>query len=109
MQRQVALLAIRDELRERGARVDQTVVADTALLASAAGSKANVPTMGGLLICAAIVGATALLADVSNAYLVAGLLVLTFLAGLGSVDDWLKLTAASRPGGSRQGLHSWSG
>ncbi|HMN42067.1 MAG TPA: phospho-N-acetylmuramoyl-pentapeptide-transferase [Phycisphaerales bacterium] len=91
----------------RRKKIGDAGLADTALLASAAQSKANVPTMGGLLICAAIVGATGLLGDVSNAYLVAGLLVLTFLAGLGSVDDWLKLTAASRPGGSRQGLHSW--
>jgi phospho-N-acetylmuramoyl-pentapeptide-transferase len=91
----------------RRKKIGDAGLADTALLANAAGSKANVPTMGGLLICAAILGATTLLGDVSNAYLVAGLLVLTFLAGLGSVDDWLKLTAASRPGGSRQGLHSW--
>jgi phospho-N-acetylmuramoyl-pentapeptide-transferase len=91
----------------RRKKIGDTGLADTALLASAAQSKANVPTMGGLLICGAIIGATGLLGDVSNTYLVAGLLVLAFLCGLGSVDDWLKLTAASRPGGSRQGLHSW--
>jgi phospho-N-acetylmuramoyl-pentapeptide-transferase len=63
--------------------------------------------MGGLLICGAIFGATFLLADIREFYVILGLIVLLWLAALGSIDDWLKLTAASRPGGSRQGLHGW--
>ena len=91
----------------RRKKIGDTGLAATALLQSSAQSKQNVPTMGGLLICAAIFGATVLLADVRNFYVMTGLVVLVFLSALGSVDDWLKLTAASRPGGSRQGLHGW--
>ncbi len=104
----VVVLAGRPVIRWlRRKKIGDAGLADSALLAASASSKANVPTMGGLLICAAIFGATALLADVRNFYVTTGLVVLVFLAALGSVDDWLKLTAASRPGGSRQGLHGW--
>ena len=91
----------------RRKKIGDTGLADTELLASAARSKVNVPTMGGLLICGSILGATALLADVREFYVIMGLIVLAWLAVLGSIDDWLKLTAASRPGASRQGLHGW--
>jgi phospho-N-acetylmuramoyl-pentapeptide-transferase len=91
----------------RRKKIGDTGLADTELLASSAQSKQNVPTMGGLLICGAIFGGTFLLADIRNFYVMTGLVVLVFFAALGSVDDWLKLTAASRPGGSRQGLHGW--
>lgn len=91
----------------RRKKIGDTGLADTELLASAAKSKVNVPTMGGLLICGSILGATALLADVREFYVIMGLIVLAWLAVLGSIDDWLKLTAASRPGASRQGLHGW--
>lgn len=91
----------------RQKKIGDAGLADTALLADQAKSKANVPTMGGLLICGAIFGATFLLADISEFYVILGLVVLLWLAALGSIDDWLKLTAASRPGGSRQGLHGW--
>lgn len=70
-------------------------------------SKANTPTMGGLLIAGAILVATALFADISNDYIKIGLFVLLYHAAIGGVDDWLKLTAASRGTGSRQGLYSW--
>ena len=70
-------------------------------------SKANTPTMGGLLIAGAICLATLLFADLSNDYIKLGLFVLVYHAGIGGFDDWLKLTAASRATGSRQGLYSW--
>lgn len=91
----------------RRKKIGDAGLADTELLKTAAGSKANVPTMGGLLICGAIVGSTVLLADVRNFYVILGLVVLLWLGSLGSIDDWLKLTAKHRPGGSRQGLHAW--
>ncbi len=91
----------------RRKKIGDTGLSDTQLLAEAATGKKNVPTMGGLLICGAILGSTALLADISNFYVVTGLIVMLYLGALGSIDDWLKLTAASRPGGSRQGLHAW--
>ncbi len=88
-------------------KIGDTGATDSDALRRSATSKANTPTMGGALICAAILASTLLLADLRNFYVVVGLVVLLFLAGLGAVDDWLKLTAASRPGGSRQGLHGW--
>ncbi len=67
--------------------------------------KKGTPTMGGLLIIAAIATAVLLLADLSSFYVKMGLLCLVWLGGVGAVDDWLKLTAAHRTG-SRQGLTS---
>ncbi len=69
--------------------------------------KAATPTMGGVLIAAAIGVTALLLADITNFYVVMGLLCLVWLAVLGGVDDWLKLTSARRAPGSRQGLHMW--
>ena len=80
---------------------------DVAALDRAMASKKNTPTMGGLLIAGAILVATLLLADLSNFYVQMSVILVIWMAALGGVDDWLKLTAASRPGGSRQGLHSW--
>ncbi len=69
------------------------------------GGKRGTPTMGGLLIIAAIAGTTILLADLSNFYVQMALLCLFWLGVVGAIDDWLKLTAAHRTG-SRQGLTS---
>lgn len=91
----------------RRKKIGDTGSTDAESLRAAATSKKNTPTMGGIMICGAIVLATALLADVRNFYIVLGLVVVVWLALLGGVDDWLKLTAASRPGGSRQGLYAW--
>jgi phospho-N-acetylmuramoyl-pentapeptide-transferase len=70
-------------------------------------SKANTPTMGGLLIAASIFLATFVFSDLSNDYIKLGIFVLLYHAAIGGFDDWLKLTAASRASGSRQGLYSW--
>ena len=91
----------------RRKKIGDTGLTDSALLAASATSKASTPTMGGLLIVGAIVAVTLLLADLRNFYVQLGLIVAVWLAVLGGFDDWLKLTAASRPGASRQGLRSW--
>lgn len=65
--------------------------------------KNNVPTMGGVMIIAAVGLATVLFADPANSYVLMGLLCLLWLAALGAVDDWLKLTAKRRKTG-RDGL-----
>lgn len=91
----------------RRKKIGDTGMTDSSLLAASATSKASTPTMGGLLIVGAIVVVTLLLADVRNFYIQLGLIVAVWLAVLGGFDDWLKLTAASRPGASRQGLRSW--
>ncbi len=80
---------------------------DVESLDRALASKANTPTMGGLLIAGAIIASTLLFADLTNRYVQMGLIVMIWMAALGGADDWLKLTAASRPDGSRQGLHAW--
>lgn len=73
-------------------------------------SKANTPTMGGVLIVGGIVLTTLLLADISRVngfYVWMGLICLVAMAVIGGFDDWLKLTTARRRPGSRDGLYSW--
>jgi phospho-N-acetylmuramoyl-pentapeptide-transferase len=79
---------------------------DAEALQTHAASKANTPTMGGVLICMAILLSTLLLADISQKFVYLGLIVLVWLSVLGGFDDWLKLTAARR-GTGRQGLYAW--
>lgn len=67
--------------------------------------KRGTPTMGGLLIIAAIFCSTLLLADISNFYVQMAMVCLLWLGVVGMADDWLKLTAAHR-GTGRQGLLS---
>jgi len=69
--------------------------------------KGNTPTMGGILIIGAILISSLLLADTTNFYVRMALFCLVYLAGLGAVDDWLKLTAAHRTPGSRDGMFAW--
>lgn len=69
-------------------------------------SKENTPTMGGVLIVAALLVSTLLLADLTNFYVWLALFGVVWLALLGGVDDWLKLTARWR-GGTRDGLKMW--
>jgi len=92
-------------LREK--KIGDKAQFDVAALNAALASKANTPTMGGLLIAGAILVSTLLLADLRNAYIQFGVIAVVWLAAVGGVDDWLKLTASSRPGGSRQGLYAW--
>ena len=68
--------------------------------------KANTPTMGGLIMLAGIFAATLLWADLTNPLVQKGLLVLVWLAVLGGIDDWLKLTATIKQR-TRDGLHTW--
>lgn len=68
--------------------------------------KRNTPTMGGVLIVSAMIITALLLANLNSFYVRMGLFCLVWLAILGGVDDWLKLTAARR-GGTRDGLRSW--
>ncbi len=65
--------------------------------------KKNTPTMGGVMIIAAIAICVLLLSDLRNYYIHMGLFCMIWLAVLGSVDDWLKLTV-SRRSGTRDGL-----
>lgn len=88
-------------------KIGDSGLTDAEALRKHSAGKANTPTMGGVLIAGAILAAVLLLADLSNYYIALGLIVLVWLAVLGGFDDWLKLTAASRGAGSRQGLLAW--
>jgi phospho-N-acetylmuramoyl-pentapeptide-transferase len=88
-------------------KIGDAGLTDAAALAAQAASKANTPTMGGLLLIGALVVSTVLLADISTFYVQAGLIVVILFAGVGASDDWLKLTAKRRGTGARQGLYPW--
>jgi len=68
--------------------------------------KANTPTMGGLIILFSAVVTTLLWARLNNPFVQKALFVLLWFGILGGIDDWLKLTAASRQRG-RDGLLAW--
>ena len=70
-------------------------------------SKAATPTMGGIVICGSIAVTTLLFADLRNSYVILALIVLVWLATVGAIDDWLKLTSARRSPGAREGLLAW--
>jgi phospho-N-acetylmuramoyl-pentapeptide-transferase len=65
--------------------------------------KANVPTMGGVVILFAICVSVLLLADIRVFYIHMAFFCMAWLALLGGVDDWIKLTAKGRDG-TRDGL-----
>ncbi len=68
--------------------------------------KANTPTMGGLIIIFATLTTTLLWARLNNPFVQKAILLVIWFAGLGGVDDWLKLTAVARHR-SRNGLRPW--
>jgi phospho-N-acetylmuramoyl-pentapeptide-transferase len=65
--------------------------------------KANIPTMGGLLILAAVMSSVLLLANLTVYYVYLALACLVWLAALGGIDDWIKLTSKGQDG-TRDGL-----
>ena len=74
----------REEIREEGPEAHK--------------SKAGTPTMGGLLILAAILVPTLLWADLSNRFVQIMLLVTVWMGVLGFIDDYLKVVR-KRPKG----------
>jgi len=76
---------------------------DNAPLNELTRDKNNVPTMGGVVVLAAIAVAVLLLADLTSFYVRMALVCLVWLGVLGAADDWLKLTSATRHK-SRDGL-----
>lgn len=88
-------------------KIGDTGMTDAEALRAISAGRRNTPTMGGVLIAGAILAGTLLLADLRVPYVQMGVLTVIWLACLGGVDDYLKLTAATRGAGSRQGLHAW--
>lgn len=66
-------------------------------------SKAGTPTMGGTLIIMSLVLSTFLVGDITNVYVVLALAVTMAFAGIGFVDDCLKVRRQSS-----RGLGMWS-
>ncbi len=87
-------------------KIGDSGLTDAESLRVVSSSKANTPTMGGVLIAGSIFLSTFLLADLSERWVQLGLIVLLWMSGVGAADDWLKMTAARR-GSSRQGLRAW--
>jgi len=65
--------------------------------------KANVPTMGGILILFAVASSTLLWANLQTFYIHLALFCLVWLAVIGAWDDWLKLTRKGKEN-TRDGL-----
>jgi len=61
-------------------------------------TKAGTPTMGGLLILAAVFGPTLLWADLSNQYVWVAVAATAAFGAIGFVDDYLKITRRSHHG-----------
>ena len=68
-------------------------------------NKENTPTMGGIVIVVAIFTCLLLLSDLGNYYIRMAMFCMFWLAIMGGVDDWLKLTVKLRSG-TRDGLKS---
>lgn len=68
--------------------------------------KTNTPTMGGLIILAAVIVSTLLWAKLNNPFTQKALILVFWFGAIGGADDWLKLTAESRKRG-RDGLKPW--
>ncbi len=78
-----------------GERTDKTPIEDDELRGSIA-RKQGTPTMGGIFLLASVLVASLLWADTSSTGVLAALLCTVVLAGLGAVDDVLKLIARER-------------
>ncbi|MGJ8653510.1 MAG: phospho-N-acetylmuramoyl-pentapeptide-transferase [Opitutaceae bacterium] len=82
------------ELRAKQAFRDKDEVGDLAELHA---SKAQTPTMGGLMICVSIVGSSVLWAR-PNIYVITALLIYLGLTVIGFLDDYLKVTKGNSDG-----------
>lgn len=65
--------------------------------------KANIPTMGGTLILLAVASSLLLLANLTVFYIYLAFFCMAWLAAVGGIDDWIKLTSKGREG-TRDGL-----
>lgn len=68
--------------------------------------RANTPTMGGIIILAAVLAGIFLWAKLNNPFIHKAIFILIWFGGIGAVDDWLKLTSKIRHR-SRDGLKAW--
>ena len=78
--------------------IEDTTQPDHAGLNAIQSKRKDVPTMGGLMMAAGIVVATLLWCDLGGPFAWAGLAVAVLMAGLGLVDDIIKLRGKGRRG-----------
>ncbi len=78
-----------------GERTEKTAIGDEALRAGIA-AKSGTPTMGGLFLVPALLVACLLWGDLADAGMSAALLCTAALAGLGSLDDRMKLRSEAK-------------
>lgn len=77
-------------------RFRERVHSDSRRLNELQAAKNETPTMGGLFVMAAVFFSSAFWADLTSRYVLAGLFVLVSLTGLGSLDDWIKITTTRK-------------
>jgi phospho-N-acetylmuramoyl-pentapeptide-transferase len=70
-------------------------------------SKSGTPTMGGLVVVAAVVLSTLLLADLTNKFIWLVLIVICAYGALGFIDDWKKITQQNSQGLSERQKLLW--
>ena len=70
-------------------------------------SKRDIPTMGGILIISSILISVLLWADLSNEYILLTIFTMLWLAVLGFVDDYLKISGKSKGGMSSRTKLIW--
>ncbi len=81
--------------RKIGENVEKT---DSLRLAELHGEKRGTPTMGGILILAALLSSVLLFGRLTSAYVQLALLGTVAFGFLGAMDDWIKLNDSNRPG-----------
>ena len=79
-------------------RFPERIGSDSEQLNQLHAAKHNTPTMGGLFVMGAVALTTLMWGDLSNVYVILGLVTTIGFATLGAVDDWIKLST------SRNGL-----
>jgi len=77
---------------------EATGKSDSAELNTLHGTKGNVPTMGGIIILAAILISSLLWGRIDNPYLQLGLLCTVGFGIIGFIDDYIKLTEPDKKG-----------
>jgi len=85
-------------------RTEKTPIEDEALRRRI-GSKTGTPTMGGLMVLAALLGACGLWADMGNVYLALALCCAFALSLLGIADDQVKLRPTRQNSGGLKARH----
>jgi phospho-N-acetylmuramoyl-pentapeptide-transferase len=73
-------------------RFRERVHSDSERLNELQADKNDTPTMGGVFVMAAVLFSSLVWADLSSRYVLVGIFALVSLTGLGSLDDWIKLT-----------------